>query len=401
LTWDSSAPESLARSAAWNTKPMQPRYWRRALKTAPWLRRLSGLMSAPSTVARGVESWISSLAASPVRTSATQGPELEWKASDPASGLSSRASFARWDRDSSSWRTSQLSLFVDSTSSSVTWPKWGSMRSGAVFERPTWEPLTEENESSSSQWITPRTAMASMYSESRETLDNRDTGGGKETLATQVAGMWPTPDAFLSNDGQSAETYENRRRRRLQEKHRNGNGAGLVLSQAAIQWPTASASASDGKGIAAIGQRKGQLSESAELLWPTPQSYSSGKDGNSTPGLTPLDLAARPDVCPQYDRAILWATATATDSKASGMAAYAGKRTGYQGVTLTDQACRGLLAPLIEKGGKPTSTNGRRLNPRFVEALMGWPIGFSDCGFSEMESSQTSQNSPGECSGGD
>lgn len=176
--------------------------------------------------------------------------------------------------------------------------------------------------------------------------------GLADTL-TAVARQWPTPAA--NEYPQSPEVYETRRR--LQEKHHNGNGAGRILSVEAQRWPTASAS--DGKGSSQIGQRKGQLSE-----------------------------------------AILWATATATDAKASG-AAYAATATRAAGVTLTDQTCRGLLAPLTEPGGKPTSTNGLRLSPLFVEALMGWPIGHSDCGSSATESSPTKRSSPGESSGSD
>jgi hypothetical protein len=182
------------------------------------------------------------------------------------------------------------------------------------------------------------------------------TGAGVSNLNEAVA-FWPTPSAMNPNDGQAPEAY-NRRRRRLQEKHRNGNGAGLVLAQAAQQWPTASAT--DFKMSAKIGQRRGQLSE-----------------------------------------AILWATATATDAKASGMAGYAARRPGFQGVTLTDQACRGLLAPLTEPGGKPTSTGGLRLSPLFVEALMGFPIGFTDCDCLETPSSLPKPLSPGESCGSD
>lgn len=45
--------------------------------------------------------------------------------------------FAFYDHDSSSWRTSQATFLLDSIPSSLTLPKWGSMRSGALYERPT------------------------------------------------------------------------------------------------------------------------------------------------------------------------------------------------------------------------------------------------------------------------
>jgi hypothetical protein len=40
--------------------------------------------------------------------------------------------------------------------------------------------------------------------------------------------------------------------------------------------------------------------------------------------------------------------------------------------------------------GAPGRT-GTVLNPRFVEMLMGWPIGWTDCGSAEMESSRSKQ----------
>lgn len=51
---------------------MRPRYWSRAWKTAAWIGRLSGAISPPSTADRGVVSWISSLRASRVNHSVSQ-----------------------------------------------------------------------------------------------------------------------------------------------------------------------------------------------------------------------------------------------------------------------------------------------------------------------------------------
>jgi len=45
----------------------------------------------------------------------------------------------------------------------------------------------------------------------------------------------------------------------------------------------------------------------------------------------------------------------------------------------------GLPRPMMPKAGEPTSTAGRVLNPQFVEALMGWPIGWTDFGSWGME----------------
>lgn len=52
-------------------------------------------------------------------------------------GPQSQMPCAYYDQASSSWKTSQPSLFEDSTPSSVTLPRSGSMRNGRVYERPT------------------------------------------------------------------------------------------------------------------------------------------------------------------------------------------------------------------------------------------------------------------------
>lgn len=61
------------------------------------------------------------------------------------SGLGSPMPFALWNHDSSCWRMSQGTLFSDSTESSVTLPKAGSMRNGCLCERPTLAHRTDGN----------------------------------------------------------------------------------------------------------------------------------------------------------------------------------------------------------------------------------------------------------------
>ena len=65
------------------------------------------------------------------------------------SGPTSPMPFAYYDPDSSSLRTSQGTLPWDSTKSSPTLPRWGSMRSGELYRRPTPAPRTAANGSSS------------------------------------------------------------------------------------------------------------------------------------------------------------------------------------------------------------------------------------------------------------
>ncbi len=59
-----------------------------------------------------------------------------WKVSVRGFGASMPASFARYDRASSSWKTCQTSALLDSELFSETWPKSGMMRSGTAYQRP-------------------------------------------------------------------------------------------------------------------------------------------------------------------------------------------------------------------------------------------------------------------------
>ena len=70
------------------------------------------------------------------------------------SGLRSSMWFAEYDRDTSSWRTPQASLFSDSTTYSESWPASGSMRNGRCYQHAPW--VRHTHESACSSWPTPR-----------------------------------------------------------------------------------------------------------------------------------------------------------------------------------------------------------------------------------------------------
>jgi hypothetical protein len=114
-----------------------------------------GTTCEPLTESRGVESWISSLAASRAKTSPSLGVAEESPASEADCGQSTPESLARYDRDSCLWRTAQHSLFGGLEPFSEIWPKAGSMRSGVAYPRPPLERLINGKESG--LWPTPLT----------------------------------------------------------------------------------------------------------------------------------------------------------------------------------------------------------------------------------------------------
>ena len=95
---------------------------------------LSGTTFEPLMDDHGVATWTSSQAASPAKTSLQpQEKELESRALDLACGRKWPALSAKFDPDSSSWKTRQ-SLFQEVLPwSSVILPKWGLMLSGDVY----------------------------------------------------------------------------------------------------------------------------------------------------------------------------------------------------------------------------------------------------------------------------
>jgi len=133
---------------------------------------------------RGADVLMWSLAASPVRTSARQAPELESTESGAGCGQRWRALSVRYDPASSGWKTHRCLFPGDSIESLPTLPHWGSMQDGELWERTTPALRTDENDSG----YCPTPTVCGNY--------NRPGTGAKSGtgLATAVK-KWPTPTA--------------------------------------------------------------------------------------------------------------------------------------------------------------------------------------------------------------
>jgi len=277
----------------------------------------------------------SSVEDSPARASASL--ERGWASQIRAlvSGRSTRESLAHFDHAASSWRTSQLSLLEDSTASSVTWPRSGMMLSGTVYRLQPLAPLTAVTGSSWSRGEYP-TPSATEYGSSQnegQVSHKRPTAGTPSLFSWARA--WPTP---LSRDARGP------------TKGRNAQG-GEPLSSVARTWPTPKARLGDPKrGFPSASMAQIRLGAGRRNL----------EDAVSA----------------------MWPTATAGDANSSGARGYGpiSKSTGRPrsegGTTLTDATCRSgrPLPTTCTHGGECKLT----LNPRFVEWLMGFPIGHTD-----------------------
>lgn len=181
----------LALSVTWRGKHTSQVSWLRRLKRIAWIRHLSGLTLPRSIADAGVEWWIASLPDFPV--SHTPSPESNSAPkTNGTHGPTSFGSFAMFDRPSSSWKTSQLSL-LGSDEYSDRWPFSGSMRNGACLARPRSGHLISASELSS---LLP-TPSASTYGTSQN--GERPDGtifkqAGKPSLDTMARkGLLPTP----------------------------------------------------------------------------------------------------------------------------------------------------------------------------------------------------------------
>jgi hypothetical protein len=126
---------------------------------------------------------------------------LGFRVSEAAFGMSTPGLLASYDRDTQSWKTSELSLFGDSIEYSGRWPRSGTMRSGKIYAPPMSERPTVGKESG--LWRTPTLGMLNADRAKDPEYGNRKAAKGQTiTLADQVRpslatmarkGLWPTP----------------------------------------------------------------------------------------------------------------------------------------------------------------------------------------------------------------
>ena len=150
------------------------------------------------TESRGGELLTSFLEGFPVRTSPPLEREPESREKDPASGRKWRALSVRYDPVTHGLRIVPCLFPGDSLPFSATLPRWGTMRDGELWERATPEPFTEEK--GSGFWLTPK-ASDDGVGESSETFVKRMGDRGEhcfQSLSSQVkyfpGPMWPTPN---------------------------------------------------------------------------------------------------------------------------------------------------------------------------------------------------------------
>jgi len=217
-------------SAPSKSTPTPPAYWWPDRTTAACPRSPFGTTYARLTADHGEALLTWYRAGFRARTSASPGAEQASRANAPASGQNTRGSFARFDPDSRLWRTPQLSLLGGLESFSETWPRSGTMRNGACWERPMLVPLTSANASGSSHGMLPTPTATNAKQGLNSTAGGSSAG---RPLLPMAAVMWPTPRAC--DGAKNARTLDGARR----EAERKGGPQDL--GTAVKLWPTPTA----------------------------------------------------------------------------------------------------------------------------------------------------------------
>lgn len=447
-------------------RPLSWRGW----KARAWISLLIGTISRPSMAVRGAARWILSLP--DIHASHFPSPESErGKRTSGTSGPKFSESFARYDRASRSLKTCQDTFGWDSTESSLTLPKQGSMRSGelsarqesghrtsgrgssawptamandckahgmgkhntltdATVREPKWRtPAGSDGEGGAmdaekakghnpkwklrddaANWPTPAATDDNKSPEAHLAMKARMKGGPrKEITSLQVASKaWPTPEAA---DGSRETGYHMRGNPTLKgaaakqwptpntedAKQTGGvksreDGRQAMLHDTARKWPTPQV----GDGENSHGQISGDFRNKVEALtenWPTPRANATdstrpnqkgGKllagEAKSWPSPKARDWksgqGAKKRQSPDLDKVAEGCLIGPPDPVDGSSGAESSKPTPDSGQHWQTPRVgpKGTAGEGARHGGQP---KGRKLNPRFVEWLMGWPDGWS------------------------
>lgn len=401
--------EALASSVTLSGKHSRPASWRVAWKRKPWLRHLSGATCEPSTAARGVESWIASLAATRANRSASPVAELGRTILDTF-GRRSLESLRRLNPASCSVKTSAGTYHSGSTLFGTSFKEWATeLRRDYSARR---KSARRTGGSGCSSW--PTTTVGDSKSACNQTA-NRSAGSSDHNAGTTLVDaikMWPTirvEDAESCGQHPGATDALNKTAEhwttpqchdtnpRGAGNRENPNGGGACLAWDAATWATPRTSGTNGAGNHGSG---GVDLRTQVGSWPTPMAQDGEDAGSVNANMVSLGRAAKDGPTPgandhkgsakdgqrrgQLDEATeqKWQT-PATDSIRSR----GGDRKGEMGL---DQQARGFPCSLPGQEPAPSGTAScastrtsrpllrARLNPRFVEWLMGWPHGWTD-----------------------
>ena len=340
-----------AQSLFVRSKPSQLRIWLAKWRRDSWTQHLSGRILRPSLGQRFATEWTSSLGDTRVSHSAQP---------DSAKGSKTRGIYGRGlqmafdfsNPSAASLKTSKDISAWGCPTSSKTWQEWVIERRGAYSQRLNAERRTRE--SGCSSWPSP------VASEVRQGFQDRSRGmkGSQESLTTVVVKTWATPSAREWKGHTITEAFP--------------KGFNLTLSNQ-VHGPAVPASSStDGSRPESLATKDGN--------WTTPVATDTGRTTQYQQGGKALSMQAQNLATPRaemdsgahngipdtlHSQMKAWATPQSRDGK------------GAEGRMIRDGKSTDLPSQTeVEQTGLWNRNNGK-LNPRWVETLMGLPVGWT------------------------
>ncbi len=370
--------ETFARSVGWSGKPSPSATWLKRWKRDVWLKRLCGRICEPSTAALGVESWIASLRVIHASRSASPASVVEKTILDTF-GRTSLESLAKWNRQSCFSKTCPAILALASRRSPEIFKQWVTKLRRDSTQRRKSAQVTKGSDFS--LWRSPTSQQPGVDADKLTTKDGKPVMTVDQRLYLnglhRMVGL-PQQTAIFHRTLWATPRAEERRQYNSRDSH-------AALSRQAPLWPTPNVP-NGGRTVPeqqmlsgkSAGGRKIQkpLTRTAEL-WPTPRTITGGAEsakrkkelGRRNSGGGDLQAATQ-----------TWAMSKNSDCGPEPATETFSKNP----YPLNEVTCRSSR-PVPEKsnhGGK-SSKSIRRLNPRFVAWLMGWP--HIDSGFSATE----------------
>ena len=369
----------LESSAMWRSKPSSKPTWLRRLKKGGWITHLSTRILKPSLHQSFEEKFVDSLVATLANRSVAQGSEKAKKTQDTYGHISESTS-------------GQLDLFGAFSKMSEVTPRWGygescpiwkkmvTERSGDCSQRRKQARLTNASDASSwRNYPTPEAHTVEKYSLQKD--GQKKTQRSRNLTAMAIngeLGNWATPQA--SDHVEGARTA----------KESNQKCLGRDLNQ--MNWPTPRETMSRD---ATYDRGKCNLGEVVHnpKNWPTPRA---GNPGSRKPGTGGKILAE--------EAKKNWPTPTAMSRPRSEETMEKclkfRKSKGKNSVPLyleeeirIQEAKKHYGPPAPEKSSTLGKNHGSpKLNPNWVEQLMGLSTGWTDLGSWGMESCHKPQN---------
>lgn len=225
-----------APSAPLSVMPTQHKFWRNDKTIEPSQLSRFGLTCAVLTESHGEALLTWFLADSRVRTFQLPGLAPVLTARAPGSGVKWRESLARYDLSSSTWKTHLCLWEEDLHWSSVTLPKWGMTRSGALFQHPT----AERPISGTGFGLLPTPLAGDSRRGDCQSERNR-----RSPSLVSAARLWPTPTSTECSGGSQS------------VQKRKAGGHHIRLRDAVHTWPTPVASMAKGSSPAALTRKSG------------------------------------------------------------------------------------------------------------------------------------------------